>query len=123
MKSNPYFIDQQGNILTYDDINSHIGIATRYIESDPRIKEEYEKSGIKYPSDFLVMKKGFIQVTDDTGNGFYNRKIMFSAVLAKPIQKRIIMGYIEDGFEAENLDKFHRDSIVKRFHDFDEPEI
>ena len=118
MESQPYFLDEEGRVVKYDGIYSHIGIAIKHIEENPRLKREFEESGIKAANDFLVQRKGLIQVTDEVGNGYYNRKLVFSASLMSQTQKRLIMGYREDGYKLENMDNVSN-NIVKRFHEGD----
>lgn len=124
MDSRPYFLDKDGNIIEYEDISSHIGIAKRYVESNPRLKQEFEKSGFTMPTDFLIEAKGLIQVTNESGNGWYNNKIVFSASKMDAKQKRIVMGFISEGYSYDNVDEMskHRSdqSVVKRFHDYDD---
>lgn len=124
MDSRPYYIDKDGKTIEYEDVGSHIGIATRYVESDPRIKQEFERSGFKLPTDFLIEVKGLIQVTDESGNGWYNNKIVFSASRMSPRQKQIVMGYISEGYGYDNVDersKYRTDQgLAKRFHDFED---
>ena len=124
MDARPYFIDQNGNTIEYDDICSHIGIAKRYIEADPKLKQEFERSGFTLATDFLIEGKGLIQVTDGSGNGWYANKIVFSASKMNPKQKQIVMGFISEGYGYDNVDEMskHRgdQGLAKRFHDFDE---
>lgn len=117
MQSHPYYLDQEGKVVEYEDISSHIGIAIRYIDSNPQVKAEFEKSGIRFQTDFLVQEKGFIQVTDENGNGYYRNRIVFSASKMQPIQKRMVMQFIEDGYVPENVDAASK-SVVKRYHEF-----
>lgn len=117
MEVHSYYFDQEGKTIEYEGISSHIGIAIQFLNDNPEIKEEFEKSKIRYPTDFLVENKGFIQVTDGSGNGYYRNKIVFSASLMRPVQKRIIMGLIEEGYKPENID-FSANSVVKKYHEF-----
>ena len=118
MNTHPYYIDPECKTIEFEGISSHVGIARKIIEETPGLKDAFEKSKIKYPTDFLIEQKGYIQVTDDTGNGFYKRKFIFSASKMTPKQKRIVMQLIDDGFSYENRDAQSQD-IVVRFHDFD----
>ena len=115
MYIHPYYLDQSGRMIEYDNLCSHVGIAIRYINSDSKLKEEFSKSGIESATDFLVKKKGFIQVTEESGNGWYNNKIVFSASMMKPRQKQLIMGFLQEGYTYDNVDVVS-DSVVKRFY-------
>ena len=116
MESHPFFIDRDGKAVEYEDIASHIGIALRYLEEHPELKKEFEESGIKFANDFLIQRKGLIQVTDEVGNGYYNRKLVFSASMMTTVQKELIMRYREDGYKLDNVDRVSA-SVVKRFHE------
>jgi len=118
MDTHPSYINPDGRYVEYEDLASHIGIAVRIIEDDEKLKREFEESGIKLATDFLVYKKGFVQVTDDVGNGYYFRKLVFSASKLSPVQKSMVMGLIDDGFTYENVDATTKDNITQ-FHDFD----
>ena len=118
MEANPYYLDRNGKMIHYDSLFSHIGIALKYLEDNPDLMEEFKRSGMKYPTDFLVEKLGFIQVTDEQGNGYYNNKVVFSASMMTPYQKGVIMQYIADGYEADNVDRASN-SVAKRFHNLD----
>ena len=124
MDSRPYYIGKDGIIIEYEDISSHIGIAKRYVESDPRLKQEFERSGFDLPTDFLIEAKGMIQVTNESGNGWYNNKIVFSASKMDPKQKQMVMGFIAEGYGYDNVDersKYRADQgLAKRFHDYDD---
>lgn len=117
MITNPYFLDSQGNVVKAEGIYSHVGIAMKYLDDHPELKEAFRNSNIKYENDFLIERLGFIQVTDDEGNGYYRKKIVFSACVMTPYQKGVIMQYIADGFEADNVDRIS-ESRVRRFHDY-----
>lgn len=118
MEAHPYYIDQECKIIEFEDIASHIGIAKRIVEDDELLKKEFENSKMQYQTDFLIERKGFIQVTDEVGNGWYNKKLLFSASKMKPAQKRMIMGLIDEGFTYENVDNNSKNN-VRHFHDFD----
>ena len=118
MTAQPYYLGPNGERIEYENLSSHIGIATQYINDHPEIKAEYEKSGVKYPTDFLIEIKGFIQVTDEVGNGFYNNKIVFASSKMTPKQKAIVMEYISEGYIFQNVDQKSKNSVVQRFHDF-----
>lgn len=118
IESHPYYINQEGKIIEYDDLSSHAGIAARFIENDPEIQAEFKKSGKRLSTDFMVEDKGFIQVTDEMGNGYYRNKIVFSASKMSQKQKQMVMGYIAEGYSYENIDETFKESIVQRFHDF-----
>lgn len=118
MEANPYYINPDGKIVEYEGIASHIGIAMQVIEDDPKMKEEFKNSNFKYATDFLIQKRGFIQVTDDAGNGYYQRKLLFSASKMSQAQKRIIMELIAEGFTYENIDETEKEGL-KQFHDFE----
>ena len=62
MDSFPYFLTPNGQMITCENIYSHIGIALQYLEDNPELKEEFKQSGIRYATDFLVQRKGYIQV-------------------------------------------------------------
>ena len=118
MDSNPYYINPDGNIVQYENMFSHIGIAMRILEENSKLKEEFESSKIKYPTDFLVENKGFIQVTNDEGNGYYEKKLLFSASKMSKVQKQLIMRFIAEGYTYENIDVTKKNNVIK-FHDFD----
>ena len=48
------FIDPNGNIIQYDNICSHVGVAAKLISENEELKQRYQESGCRVPNMFLI---------------------------------------------------------------------
>ena len=59
------FIDPNGNIIQYDNICSHVGVAAKLISENEELKQRYQESGCRVPNMFLMVYEGYIAVSVD----------------------------------------------------------
>ena len=100
MDDKVFFIDANGNMISIDNISSHIGLANEIMKKDKSLQEEFKKSGKIDPVDFLVLDKGYIKLAE---LGFY-KKCVYSRSKLSERQKEICMYFKEKGYELEDQD-------------------
>lgn len=89
-----FFIDENGNKISCENISSHIGLANLIIEKKD-LKKEFEQSGKYSPTEFLIENKGYIAISDiDT-----YRKVTYDSEFTSEKQKRLIQYYSEEGYD------------------------
>ena len=94
-----FFIDENGKKIYDPKIESHIGLAEKILKDNPILKEQFKESGFKDPVDFLLKVCKLIKVT----NQAYYRKIVFNSSLLSNAQKKLIRGYVLDGYMPEDI--------------------
>ena len=96
-----FFIDRDGNKIYSDTIASHIGLANLILEQNNQWDEEYKKSGMNDPVDFLVLRKGYLKLSN---LGPYYRRIVYSSARLTEKQRDLIEYYHEEGYDIDDLD-------------------
>lgn len=89
-----FFIDENCNKISCDNISSHIGLANLIIEKTD-LKTEFEQSIKDNPIDFLIEDKGYIAISD---SDMY-RQVTYDSEFISEKQKRFIQYYAEEGYD------------------------
>ena len=95
------FIDGDGNKISCENISSHIGLAMAILEQDQKINEEFKRSTMQDPVDFLVYNKGWAKTTRQ---GYYRKCIYSSSRLTEKQRKRLLYYKYTEGYEMDDLD-------------------
>ena len=93
-----YFIDKDGNKIYNESILSHIGLAQNLIGESSVLREEFKKSNLKDPCDFLV-RRGYIKVAN---HGYYKKCVYLSLTLSEK-QMKLIEHFAEAGYQIEDI--------------------
>ena len=93
-----YFIDKDCRKIYNESIFSHIGLAKDLIDGSEILREEFEKSKIKDPCDFLV-RRGYIKVAR---HGYYKKCVYLSNSISER-QMRLIGYFAAEGYEIEDI--------------------
>lgn len=92
-----WFIDKKGEKHFNNEISSHIGLALFDIfEKNPELKKEFDESGEKDASIFLLKIKGWMLGDDE------RRKVVYNSSTLSDEQKRLLYGFIEEGYKDED---------------------
>lgn len=89
-KYDVFLIDNEGNKISSDEINFHLGLAKLVLGKDEKLKEEYEQSGALDEFQFLLLKKGYIAGAEI---GEQYKKITYYSKLVSEKQTKIIEYY------------------------------
>ena len=89
-----FFIDENGNKISCDNISSHIGLANLIMEKAD-LKTEFEQSGKYNPIEFLIENKGYLAISY---SDIY-RKVTYDSEFISEKQKRLIQYYTEEVYD------------------------
>lgn len=106
------FIDLKGNIIQYDEICSHIGLATKLVSENQELSKAFKESGYKRADLFLINYIGYISVSVDP---IYGISLVVNNNKITDIQREILFNYGRAGAKITFLDKdIGQDSMVGR---------
>ena len=95
------FIDPKGNIIQYDNICSHAGIAEKLIEENEELKQKFEESGCSIPYVFLMVDEGYLAVNVDP---VYGMTLTANVENLTDIQRSILNNYLIAGAKLSSID-------------------
>ena len=93
-----FFIDENGNKISSEEISSHIGLALRILEENEELKKEFEKSGKANPVEFLISNKGYMA----GGTMGVYKSITYKSSSITDKQRRLLGYYYEEGYRLNN---------------------
>ena len=97
--SEVFFIDQKGNKISCDKVNSHISLENIIIKNDEVLKKEFQETRKKNPVEFFLDDKGYM-----AGSEGYYRNLIYDSEFVSDEQKRWINYYVgEEGFGHHDL--------------------
>lgn len=103
-----FFIDKNGDKVYDEKICSHIGLAMKYIEDHPELKEELKKHERMNEVQFLRDELGFLQGGTSRGVGI----LVYNSKKITDKQKQIVMYYYEEeGYHIENEKTFNNNEF------------
>lgn len=89
-KYDVFLIDSEGNKVSSDTIDFHLGLAKLVLEKDEKLKREYEQSEALDEFQFLLLEKGYIA---GAKVGEQYKKITYYSKLVSEKQRKIIEYY------------------------------
>lgn len=95
---NLYFIDQEGQKISDEKMDSHTGLAREIIEANPEMKEEFLKTKDNYDL-FLYKNKGYMSVSESE----YRNIIVYNSLNISEKQKSLLERFTEAGYEKNDL--------------------
>ena len=114
VKINSYaFIDLDGNIIQYDEICSHIGLASKLVSENETLKELFINSNCKRPDLFLINEIGYISVSVDPVFGI---SLIANNQKLTDIQRTILMNYGRSGAKITFIDQNIKQNSVNGRH-------
>lgn len=96
------FIDLEGNIIQYNEICSHVGLASKIIAENEELKEKFTNSDCKRTDLFLINEVGYISVSVDPVFGI---SLIANNDKITDIQRKIMMNYGIAGAKITLLDQ------------------
>lgn len=99
MKEEAYFVTSNGDKISCDGINSHVGLANELFKQNEQLKKEFEESGKQSPLEFLLEDKGFMTVSNMEGFGH----VIYDSDLVTDEQRRWLMYFNEEGYSSKDL--------------------
>ena len=94
-----FFIDRNGNKISSDNISSHIGLAQEILKQNQVVNNQFLKSGIKDPVEFLV-SRGYIKISEIR----WYKVCQYSSSQITEVQREYVNYYEEHGFDLEDYD-------------------
>ena len=112
MEEEVIFIDSNGNIIQYNEICSHIGLASKIISEDEHLKELFKNSKSKRTDIFLIYELGYISVSVDPVYGIY---LIANYEKLTEIQRKIVLNYGISGAKMTLLNcDIEQDTMTNR---------
>lgn len=94
-----FFVDKEGKRIYSEDVASHGALAEIILQKNEELRKEFEQSKRSNPVDFLIYQKGYLKISNQ---GYYH-KIVFTSLNISDKQRRIIMGFKQEGYEVDDL--------------------
>ena len=108
------FIDPNGNIIQYDNICSHVGVAAKLISENEELKQRYQESGCRVPNMFLMVYEGYIAVSVDP---IYGMNLTVNSERLTDIQKEIVRNYLISGARLSTINEETVNALMKGRHE------
>ena len=102
MEEEVIFIDLDGNIVQYNEICSHVGLASKIISEDEHLKELFTNGDNKRVDLFLINEIGYISVSVDP---VYGISLIANNQKITDIQRKILTNYGIAGAKITLLDQ------------------
>ena len=107
------FIDPDGNIIQYNEICSHIGLAVRLINENEELKQRYIDAGCPMANLYLIIYEGYISVSIDP---VYGMNLTANNQRITNIQREIMNNYLICGAKLSLMDEESENIFDKGRH-------
>ncbi len=97
MTNETFFINQEGNRISSENISSHIGLAYLIIQKDKGLEKEFHESGKENPEVFLLGNKGYMTASELT------KTVVFDSKLISEKQMDWLRYYHEEGYRFHDV--------------------